>query len=525
MKQPLRTPRFWIPSARLMLAMLLALAGVGQAQAAPADAGSQLGTPAASALANQAPQTPVLVAPANGAVNVPAPATLSVKVTDPDNNPMNVTFYGRPLQPAAAADFSIVAVPDPQYYAELYPSIFTAQMQWVVDNQAAGNIVYVAGLGDNVDIASATSEWQAASSAYGLLDTAGIPYGLAVGNHDIGLLGGSTTNFNSYFGISHFTGKSWYGGSYGSNNDNHYDLISAGGMDFIIIYIKYDDSMTSPPNPVLTWADGLLTTYASRRAIVVSHNMLNDGTSTDFSPQAQTIYTALMGHSNLFLMLGGHNDIASRRSDVSAYGTIYSMKSDYQDEDSLQSGYLRILRFSPSHNMIFFRTYSPTLGKDYDESADGQNNFNLPYSMSGSGFQPIGTLTGVASGSTATVSWPGLTPGAQYEWYAVATDGTDISWSDGWNFTTQSTYTISGNAGVAGATLSYGTAATNADASGNYALTVPSGWSGTLTPSKPCYHFSPTDLTYADVTADQPGQNFTAISDPCNLVYLPLVFR
>jgi hypothetical protein len=296
-------------------------------------------------------------------------------------------------------------------------------------------------------------------------------------------------------------------------------------MDFIFIYIKYDDSMTSLPNPILTWVNGLLTTYASRRAIVVSHNMLNDGTSTDFSPQAQTIYTALMGHSNLFLMLGGHNDIASRRSDVSAYGTIYSMKSDYQDEDSLQSGYLRILRFSPSHNMIFFRTYSPTQGKDYDESADGQNNFNLPYSMSGAGFQPIGTLTGVASGSTATVSWPGLTPGAQYEWYAVATDGTDISWSDVWNFTTQLSYTISGNAGVADATLTYGAAATNADDSGNYSLTVPSGWSGTLTPSKPCYRFSPTDLTYADVTVDQPGQNFAVISDPCNLVYLPLVLR
>ena len=49
------------------------------------------------------------------------------------------------------------------------------------------------------------------------------------------------------------------------------------------------------------------------------------------------------------------------------------------------------------------------------------------------------------------------------------------------------TYTISGNAGVAGATLSYtdGTAKTaSADGSGNYSFTVSYNWSGTVTPSR-----------------------------------------
>jgi len=432
----IRKTQAWSIPAMLILTMLLSMTAAAPAQArthaaAPADTGQAI-TPD-----NQAPQTPVLVAPADGATDVPVPAQLSVKVSDPDNNPVNVTFYGRPAQPAGGADFSIAAIPDTQYYAELYPSIFTAQMQWVVNNAAATSLAYVAGLGDIVDVASSTSQWQVADGAYSLLEAAGIPYGVAVGNHDMTLLGGSTANFNTYFGTSRFSGRSYYGGYYGSNNDNHYDLISASGMDFIVIYIKYDDSMTSLPNPVLTWADGLLTTYSSRRAIVVSHNMLNDGTSTDFSDQAQTIYNALSGHSNLFLMLGGHNDIASMRTDVTAAGTIYSMKSDYQYEDGLQSGYLRIMRFSPAHNMIFFRTYSPTQAKYYDESGPDQNNFWLPYAMNGALFQKIGTVSGVASGGTATLAWPGLSAGAAYEWYAVATDGTDISWSDVWSFTTQ----------------------------------------------------------------------------------------
>ena len=60
---------------------------------------------------------------------------------------------------------------------------------------------------------------------------------------------------------------------------------------------------------------------------------------------------------------------------------------------------------------------------------------------------------------------------------------------------TLQTFTISGNAGVAGATLSYtdGTSKTaTADGSGNYSFTVSKNWSGTVTPSKSGYSFSPT---------------------------------
>ncbi len=76
-----------------------------------------------------------------------------------------------------------------------------------------------------------------------------------------------------------------------------------------------------------------------------------------------------------------------------------------------------------------------------------------------------------------------------------------------------STYTISGNAGIAGATLSYtdGTAKTaTADGSGNYSFTVSYNWSGTVTPSLTGYTFSPTNKTYTSVTSNQTSQNYTA---------------
>jgi uncharacterized repeat protein (TIGR02543 family) len=75
------------------------------------------------------------------------------------------------------------------------------------------------------------------------------------------------------------------------------------------------------------------------------------------------------------------------------------------------------------------------------------------------------------------------------------------------------TYTISGNAGIAGVTLSYtdGTAKTaTADASGNYSFTVFYNWSGSVTVGKSGFTFIPSNLTYANVQANQTNQDYTA---------------
>lgn len=383
---------------------------------------------------NLSPDAPQLVGPVNGASNVGTTATLSVNVSDPEGQPLNVTFYGRPMQAAAGPDFTLIVIPDAQYYASTYPAIYNAQMQWVVDHKTSDNIVYVASLGDNVDVASNVTQWTNADAAYDILDAANIPYGLAAGNHDGAP--SNTGNFNTYFGASRFTGQPTYGGHYGSDNDNHYALFEASGLSFIVIFIEYDDSMTTSSHPVLVWANDLLQTYSSRRAIVISHNMLQGGTSTAFSTQGSTIYNALKANPNLFLIMGGHLDVAARRTDVYNGHTVYTLRSDYQSVDNQQSGYLRIMRFSPTDDMIYVRTYSPTQNKDYDKSDAAQNNFNLSYGMDGVGFSVIGTASSIPSGGTASVQWSGLTTNAQYEWFVVSSDGTHQTSSDTWGFTT-----------------------------------------------------------------------------------------
>ena len=240
-----------------------------------------------------------------------------------------------------ARDFTIIELPDTQNYTGRLdggtPEIFKAQTQWIVDNKDSLNIVYIAHVGDLVqrgDNNGNDIEWLNADSAMSILEDSvstgladGIPYGIAVGNHDQSPEGdtdGSTFSYNQFFGVERFSGRDYYGGHFGSNNDNHFDFFSASGLDFIVIYLEYD---VNPDVIVLTWADSLLKVYNDKRAI--SHYILNPELNGAFSPQGRAIYGALMANPNLFLMLSGHL-FYSRREDTFNGNTVYSLTANYQ---------------------------------------------------------------------------------------------------------------------------------------------------------------------------------------------------
>lgn len=197
---------------------------------------------------NQAPDQPVLVQPLDDAVDVSTSPTLEVTVSDPDSDPMDVTFHGREVGAGTGEDFTIIALPDTQKYSDDNPdAYFIAQTTWIAANKDARNIVYVVHEGDIVNTASDENQWIRADAAMDVLDAADVPYGVVPGNHDT-----PTSYYNTYFGISRFSGKSYYGGYYGSDNDNNYTFINAGGMDFIFINLEYE-----PGTDEMNWADGL----------------------------------------------------------------------------------------------------------------------------------------------------------------------------------------------------------------------------------------------------------------------------
>jgi hypothetical protein len=398
-----------------------------------------------------APASPVLVSPASNAVNVGTSPTLQVNVSDSSGGSLTVRFYGRTASPGP--DFTIAVLPDSQYYCATMnggvPAMFYAQTDWIVANRLARNIAYVAHLGDivnygdnNAGTSSHLTHWRNATNAlYRLENPAttglpnGIPYGAAVGNHDQSPNGdpnGTTTFYNQFFGTSHFAGRAYYGAAYGANNDNHFDLFSAGGMDFIAVYLEYDENA----NPaLLAWANTILQTYPHRRAILVSHYLGTPATPSAFSAQGAAIYNALKGNPNLFLLLAGHRAGEGSRSDIYNGSTIHTLVSDYQSRTDGGSGWLRLMEFSPSNSVIRVSTYTPWLDQ-YETDADSQ--FTLPYPMqpAATAFAPIGTNSNVPSGFTTSCVWPGLSPGTTYEWYATVSNGSQTTTGPVWRFTT-----------------------------------------------------------------------------------------
>lgn len=390
---------------------------------------------------NSAPTVPAVVAPSNGATGISTAPELKVAVADANADNLVVTWYGK-IASAQGADFTLVALPDTQYYvAKLNggtPQMFTSQTQWIVNNRVARNIAYVAHLGDCVEHGnSASIEWDRANTSLKLLESIaglsdGLPYGLAVGNHDQTPDGNpdgtSTALYNQYFGTSRFRARAYYGGRYSSNHDNHYQLFSASGLDFIVIYLEYNEAA---PAAILNWADGLLKSYSDRRAIVVSHSVL-DG-NAQFSTQGQAIYNTLKNNPNLFLLLGGHVTAEKQRQDIFNGKTVYSLLSDYQLLEKGGNGWMRILEFSPANNQLRVKTYSPVLNA-FQTDADSQ--FTLSYDMQGSGFTALKTNPNVAAGTTATTKWSGLQPNTEYEWYVTVSDGLNTVASPHWRFRT-----------------------------------------------------------------------------------------
>ena len=130
------------------------------------------------------------------------------------------------------------------------PETLVAQAEWILANRVSRNIVYVTTEGDiSNDGNEIAAEWLRATNALYRLDDPvrtglpdGLPWSAVVGNHDTH--SGGTILFNTFLGTNHFAGRSYYGGHYGGNNDNHYDLFSAGGLDFIVLALTWGREAT-----------------------------------------------------------------------------------------------------------------------------------------------------------------------------------------------------------------------------------------------------------------------------------------
>ena len=308
------------------------------------------------------------------------------------------TILNSPGSPATvkSGDFSLAIIPDTQYYlaqAQLGGTfeMFKAQIEWIQKNQVKENIAYVAHMGDITEHGdnpvTARSEWYLAKTAlYGLENPVSIPYGLAIGNHDQypaqHAVTGTTNFYNRYFGVNHFEGRPYYGGHYGANNDSHYDLFSADGLDFIVLYLEFDAHNEDRTN-LSSWANGILKQYALHKAIVVSHSLIHfnpvKGSNTPqapFNAEGKAVYESLKTNPNVFMMLCGHvgDNGEGYRTDVYNGHTIKTFLNDYQSRPNGGHGLMRLYTFSVEKNELRVKTFSPYFK---EQETDGDSQFTV----------------------------------------------------------------------------------------------------------------------------------------------------
>ena len=384
-------------------------------------------------------------------------------------------------------DFAIAWMSDTQYLSQggalgtpKFGDTYKAINDWIMANASQRKILYTAHTGDiinswqstSTDPARARNEFVFASKMMDMLEgksasaTPGyMPNGVLPGNHD-NRTGSNNDLYNEYFGPARYEalealaptgedGQGFYGGPWRpGDNQNHYDLIEAGGTKLIFVHLGYtvrDDE--------IAWANKVLAEHRDRAAVILTHSYLlpsnaPDGRGSDLTTMdGRDLYDkVVVPNPNVFLTLSGHtNGVGLNiKHDVGVKGrTVVEMLANHQFFEvngERRVGHFRLLQVNLQRGQVTVDTYSPYLdnwdavefdtqpGRKYLEEADEfVVPVDLPSRTTGLRTDAIGmavrgtTVIGsadVASGGQVTVSWTGRAAGTRYSWYARATDPT-----------------------------------------------------------------------------------------------------
>lgn len=321
-----------------------------------------------------------------------------------------------PTDGPAEPDYTIVVLPDTQFYASSWPEVFAAQTRWLLDNRDLQRIAFVLHTGDIVDTDEST-QWDVAFGSLHALDSQ-LPYVITAGNHDYANLADRMGMGNVYFPVGDFAPFSWFGGTFEPDHiENSYSLFTIGQGRWLVMALEF-----GPRDEVLTWGNAILDQYPDTPAIVITHAYLaSDGRRYDhvhpgtqrFNPHdyvmmgqpgtsindGEEMWAKLIGpHPNVKLVFSGHDVsgadlppgtaalLTSRHDDGSRVDQILANYQTCLGPPCMQSrqgtlvrggdGFLRLLRVSPANRKISVQTYSPYVDQFL---TDPSNEFVLPF--------------------------------------------------------------------------------------------------------------------------------------------------
>jgi len=291
---------------------------------------------------------------------------------------------------AAAADpnevFTVVLLPDTQFYSEKYPDTYVQQTLWIRSRVKEDNLKFSIGLGDIVQNAKEEQEWKNANAAASHLDGV-LPYSIVPGNHDqLGkgkVLTRDTSLFNKYFPASRYEGEKWYGGHMGDKNDNNYCYFEGAGKKFLVLSLEFH-----PTDETLAWAAEVCKKHPQHNVIVATHSYLGLKARVESPLKGY----GLVGNSgdemwdkfvrkqpNIFMVACGHIGGVNMQTSKNDFGEpVIEILTDYQHLKNGGDGWLRTMKFVPKDNKIYVTSYSPLL-KEFNNDPKHAHTMDLDF--------------------------------------------------------------------------------------------------------------------------------------------------
>lgn len=245
--------------------------------------------------------------------------------------------------PDADGRFSLAIYPDTQLeVVDPNGHLLSGRNEWVVQQRQDRDIRYVLHVGDMIDSDAATDsqpdnhpQFESASREMRNLDASGLPWAVAVGNHDTyahGPVDGSprpgvklgqalrdTHAFNQFFGPQRFPGLA---GTFESGkSDNAFRFFTAGSLRWMILNLEL-----YPRETAVAWANKAIKANADKNVILLTHGYLTPGGAIENDKSfgakpPQYIHDQLVApNPNVKLVFSGHHTGTAVRTDTEQDG-------------------------------------------------------------------------------------------------------------------------------------------------------------------------------------------------------------
>ncbi|MGN9777078.1 metallophosphoesterase [Micromonospora sp. H33] len=267
--------------------------------------------------------------------------------------------------------FAFAVVPDTQEEVlSAGDRRFRQRSDWLVANRSALDLRFATHIGDVVNFDTSDHvQYARARDALRPLETAGVPYSLAVGNHDgqvygpdgkrrrpAGPLLRDTTVFNRYFTADRFGAVR--GQFEAGKVDNAYATYPAGGVQWLVLTLE-----PWPRPEAVAWARDVVAAHPRHNVVVVTHHYLEaDGTigrSAGYgSTSPRHLFDNLISrYPNIRLVFSGHTGTAAHRVDTGAHGN--RIHSFLQTFHSRRTNPVRLVEVDTAGDSLRTWIYAP----------------------------------------------------------------------------------------------------------------------------------------------------------------------